>query len=49
MLLLAIISLDFKLVCGFHECLSEEGSAATQKEEQRFCTSPRDTNFVGFK
>ena len=49
MLLLAIFSLDFKLACKFYECLNEEWSAATQKEEQRLHTSPRDMNFVGLK
>ena len=49
MLLLAVISLDSKLACELYECLSEEWSAATQKEEQRLCTSARDTNFVGLK
>ena len=44
-----IISLDSKLAYGFYEYLSEEWSAATQKEERRLCTSPRDTNFVELK
>ena len=48
MLFLAVISLDSKLVYNC-ECLSEEWYAAPQKEEQRFCTSPKDTNFVGLK
>ena len=47
--LLAIISLDFKLVCKFCECLSKECSAAIQKEEQRLCTYPRYTSFVRLK
>ena len=48
-LLLAVFSLDSKLVRGFYECLSEKWSVAILKEEQRLCTSPRDTNFVEFK
>ena len=42
----------FHLIPSLYEdykYLSEEWSAATQKEEQRLRTSPRDTNFVGFK
>ena len=46
---LAEFSLDSKLACGFYECLSEEWSAATQKEEQKLRTSPTDTNFVSLK
>ena len=46
---LAVFSLESKLECGFHECLSKEWSAAIQKEEQRLRTSPKDTNFVGLK
>ena len=38
-LLLAIISLDFKLVYNFCKCLSEEWSATTNKEERRLCIS----------
>ena len=49
MLSLVVFSLDSKLVWGFYECLSEEWSAAIQKEEQRLRTSPKDTNFVGLK
>ena len=44
-----IFSLDSKLACRFYECLSEEWSTATQKEEERLCTSPRDTNLIGLK
>ena len=49
MLLLAVFSLDSKLACKFYECLNDEWSVATQKEEQRLCTSPRNTNFVELK
>ena len=44
-----LFSLGSKLVCRFCECLSEEWSVATQKEEQRFCTSSKDTNIVKLK
>ena len=43
------ILLDSKFICRFYECLSEEWSVATQKEEQRLRNSPRDTNFVELK
>ena len=46
---LVVISLDSKLTCGFYEYLSEKWSVASQKEEQRLHTSPRDTNFVKLK
>ena len=48
-LLLAVVSLDLKLVCEFYESLSEEWSTATQREEQRLRTSPRVTILVGAK
>jgi len=48
-LLLAVISLDFKLACEFYKSLNGECSVATQKEKQRFCTSPRVMIFVGAK
>ena len=46
---LRLISLDSKLAYGFYECLSEEWSFATRKDEQRLRTSPKDTNFVELK
>ena len=50
MLLLAVISFDSKLACKFYECLSEEWSAVTLKnDEQKLHTSLRDTNFVEVK
>jgi hypothetical protein len=48
-LLLGVFSLDSELACKFYESLSEEWSAATQKEEQRLRTSPRVTILVRTK
>ena len=42
-----VISFDSKLACGFNECLSEEWSAAIQKEEQRLRTFSRRQILLG--
>ena len=44
-----VISLDSNLACQFYQCLSEELSTATQKEEHKLHTSRRNTNFVELK